>query len=245
MYSQVDDIRAEYKRISYSIEVEQSIKFSRRMLIACTTGLEFMNKKFNPFELELDGWSENVMENVDDYDGVFEELYIKYRSSMQVAPEVKLIMMLSGSAMMFHLTNSMFKTAIPNMSDVVKQNPALVQDMVAAVQRTQQQAQAPTTTSGSGDSTATGTGGGYEMKGPGIDLSSLMSTISMPPQTMSTTPDGPRPPVEDVADDISDIVEQVPQTDDTADESEVKEVDVSATMKKKKAPKKKKTEISL
>ena len=36
-----------------------------------------------------------------------------------------------------------------------------------------------------------------------------------------------------------------PQTDDTADESEVKEVDVSATAKKKKAPKKKKTEISL
>lgn len=245
VYSQVDDIRAEYKRISYSIEVEQSIKFSRRMLIACTTGLEFMNKKFNPFELELDGWSENVMENVDDYDGVFEELYIKYRSSMQVAPEVKLIMMLGGSAMMFHLTNSMFKTAIPNMSDVVKQNPALVQDMVAAVQRTQQQAQAPTTTSGSGDSTATGTGGGYEMKGPGIDLSSLMGTISMPPQTMSTTPDGPRPPPEDVADDISDIVEQVTTTEDTADESEVKEVDVSATTKKKKAPKKKKTEISL
>ena len=52
---------------------------------------------------------------------------------MQVAPEVKLIMMLGGSAMMFHLTNSMFKSAIPNMSDVVKQNPALVQDMVAAV----------------------------------------------------------------------------------------------------------------
>lgn len=84
------------------------------------------------------------------------------------------------------------------------------------------------------------------MRGPGIDLSSLMGTISMPPQTMSTSPDGPRPPPEDVADDISDIVEQVvPQTDDTADESEVKEVDLSATTKKKKAPKKKKTEISL
>ena len=101
VYSQVDDIRAEYKRISYSIEVEQSIKFSRRMLIACTTGLEFMNKKFNPFELELEGWSENIMENVEDYDGVFEELYIKYRSRckshLKSSPS-----MLSGSAAMFH-----------------------------------------------------------------------------------------------------------------------------------------------
>ena len=41
------------------------------------TGLEFMNKRYNPFEIQLEGWSENVMENVDDYDEVFEELYVK------------------------------------------------------------------------------------------------------------------------------------------------------------------------
>jgi hypothetical protein len=44
------------------------------MLIACVTGLEFLNDKFDPFDLELNGWSQNMMENVDDYDGVFEEL---------------------------------------------------------------------------------------------------------------------------------------------------------------------------
>ena len=41
VYSQIDDIRAEVKRITYSIEIDQSIRFSRRMLIACTTGLSF------------------------------------------------------------------------------------------------------------------------------------------------------------------------------------------------------------
>ena len=85
-----------------------------------------MNKKFNPFELELDGWSESVMENVDDYDGVFEELYVKYKNIDASRTEVKLIMMLGGSAMMFHLTNSMFKAAVPNVGDVLKQNPELV-----------------------------------------------------------------------------------------------------------------------
>jgi len=85
-YSPIDELRTEVKRITYSIDVDKSIKFSRRMLIACTTGLEFMNKKYNPFEIQLDGWSENVMENVDDYDEVFEELYVKYRSKMHVAP---------------------------------------------------------------------------------------------------------------------------------------------------------------
>ena len=103
MYSNIDEIRTEVKRITYGIEVDQSIRFSRRMLVACVTGLEFLNKRYNPFEIQLEGWSESVMESVEDYDGVFEELYVKYRNKVNVAPEVKLIMMLGGSAMMFHL----------------------------------------------------------------------------------------------------------------------------------------------
>ena len=75
-YSAVDDLRTEVKRITYSIDVDKSIKFSRRMLIACVTGLEFLNKRYNPFEIQLEGWSENVMENQDDYDEVFEELLL-------------------------------------------------------------------------------------------------------------------------------------------------------------------------
>tara|TARA_R110001592_G_scaffold63553_2_gene194586 strand:+ start:3675 stop:4556 length:882 start_codon:yes stop_codon:yes gene_type:complete len=122
-YSNVDELRSEVKRITYSIDVEQSVRFSRRMLVACVTGLEFLNKRYNPFEIQLEGWSESVMENVDDYDGVFEELYVKYRSKVNVAPEVKLIMMLGGSAMMFHLTNSMFKSVMPNMNDVHETEP--------------------------------------------------------------------------------------------------------------------------
>lgn len=43
-YSPIDELRTEVKRITYSIDVDKSVKFSRRMLIACTTGLEFMNK---------------------------------------------------------------------------------------------------------------------------------------------------------------------------------------------------------
>jgi len=138
------------------------------MLVACVTGLEFLNKRYNPFEVQLEGWSESVMEGVDDYDTVFEELYVKYRNKVNVAPEVKLIMMLGGSAMMFHLTNSMFKAAIPNMNDVLKQNPDLVKIMMSAVQNTTSQSPQD-----SGD-------GPYEMKGPGVDISSLMGGIMMP-----------------------------------------------------------------
>jgi hypothetical protein len=236
-YSPIDELRNEVKRITYSIDVDKSIKFSRRMLIACTTGLEFMNKKYNPFEIQLDGWSENVMENVDDYDEVFEELYVKYRSKMHVAPEIKLIMMLGGSAMMFHLTNSMFKSVMPNMNDVIKQNPGLVQNMMTAVQNTvpkSQQQQTPET------------GERHEMQGPGFDISSLMGNIMMPPtppmNTTSIKPQEPPSVDDDDDDDISDIAE-APDTGDVED-GDVREVKVTQS-KTKRGRKKKSVEINL
>jgi len=203
-YSSVQELRTEIKRIMYSIEVDQSIKFSRRMLVACVSGVEFLNKRYNPFEIQLEGWSESVMENLDDYDGVFEELYGKYKTKLNVAPEVKLIMMLGGSAMMFHLTNSMFKAAVPNMNDVMKQNPELVKSMMEAVQNTRPAGSMPgaPTQTPSGSESAPGVR--REMKGPGFDIASLMGGIMMPPP----------PPVnsnalrviEEEADDVSDIV---------------------------------------
>lgn len=233
-YSNIDELRSEVKRITYSIDVEQSVRFSRRMLVACVTGLEFLNKRYNPFEIQLEGWSESVMENVDDYDGVFEELYVKYRSKVSVAPEVKLIMMLGGSAMMFHLTNSMFKTALPNMNDVLKQNPDLVKNMMTAVQNTTRSPDQPAV-----DAPVGGTGN-YEMRGPGVDISSLMGGIMMPPpppmntSTISATTQQ----VDD--DDISDIV----SISGESTGGEVKEVNVDAS-KPKRTRRKKKTEINL
>lgn len=243
VYSPIDELRNEVKRITYSIDVDKSLKFSRRMLIACTTGLEFLNKKYNPFEIQLDGWSENVMENVDDYDEVFEELYVKYRTKMHVAPEVKLIMMLGGSAMMFHLTNSMFKSVMPNMNDVIKQNPGLVQNMMSAVQNT-----VPKSQQGASEPSVD-ENGRREMQGPGFDISSLMGNIMMPPQPpMNTTSINKPDDTEiDIEDDISDIAE--PPTFDTGKEGgddEVREVKVTQTKSKKGGGKKKKTvEINL
>ena len=235
-YSSIDELRSEVKRITYSIDVEQSVRFSRRMLVACVTGLEFLNKRYNPFEIQLEGWSESVMENVDDYDGVFEELYVKYRSKVSVAPEVKLIMMLGGSAMMFHLTNSMFKSVMPNMNDVMKQNPDLVKNMMAAVQNTTRAPGGPATEAPVGGS------GQYEMQGPGLDISSLMGGISMPPPppmntSMGQAPSAPQPVEED--DDLSDIMSI--SGDSTG--GEVKEENVGAS-KPKRTRRKKKTEIN-
>jgi len=233
-YSSVGELRTEYKRIMYGIEVDQSVKFSRRMMVACVSGLEFLNKRYNPIDVHLDGWSESVMENLDDYDGIFEELYVKYKTKMHVAPEVKLIMMLGGSAMMFHLTNSMFKAAIPNMSDVMKQNPELVKSMVQAVQNTKSNQPAQ-------EQIKTDANGRREMKGPGFDISSLMGGIMMPPPPPMNT--SSLPTVREVReeDDISDIVSV--SGDSTG--GEVRDVSLKGGARKKGPSRKKKNEVSM
>ena len=228
IYSDVEEMRTEFKRMMYGIEVDRSIKFQRRMLIACVTGLEFLNDKFDPFDLELNGWSQNMMENVDDYDGVFEELYNKYKTKVQVAPEVKLIMMVGGSAMMFHLTNSMFKAAVPNVTQVMQQNPGLMQNMMDAVQRSQAGSQMPAS------SFPTPPSGPREMRGPGMDFGSLMNMMGPPPSMMT------RPPRAQETDSVSDIVSIDEGDPDT------REVQVGGT-KGKRGPKggKGKKEVSL
>ena len=56
-------------------------------------------------------------------------------------PEVKLIMMVGGSAAMVHLTNTMFKSSLPGMEDMLKQNPEMMKQFATAAQ--QQQTQQP------------------------------------------------------------------------------------------------------
>lgn len=120
MNSNYEEMMFEYNKVKSFIESQASIKFARRCLMACVTGIEFLNKKFDPFNIKLEGWSENVMESVDDYDNVFERLREKYASSAEVAPEVELLLMLGGSAFMFHLTNSLLKS--PAMGNIINSN---------------------------------------------------------------------------------------------------------------------------
>ena len=74
-------MRGEYEMVVAEKEKSNSVKFQGRMLMACITGLEFLNKPVStPFDIKLDGWAEQVNENIDDYDEIFGELHQKYSS---------------------------------------------------------------------------------------------------------------------------------------------------------------------
>ena len=136
MDSSLDEMQGEYEMIMAEKEKSNSIKFQGRMLMAALTGIEFLNNKFDPFDLKLDGWSEQMNENIDDYDEIFAELHDKYKSKAKMAPEIKLLFQLGGSALMIHMTNTMFKSAMPGMDDIMKQNPELMKQFTQAAANT-------------------------------------------------------------------------------------------------------------
>ncbi len=109
MDDELSKIKGEVDRITKEIDMTRGVEFSRQGLLFFTNGLEMMNNKFDPLDLQLDGWSETIAANIDSYDDVLEELYEKYHTKVAVAPEVKLIMMILGSAFMFHFSKSFAK----------------------------------------------------------------------------------------------------------------------------------------
>jgi len=132
MDSNLHEMKGEYEMIIADKERSNSVKFQGKMLMAAITGIEFLNNRFDPFDVKLEGWGEQVNENIDDYDEIFGELHEKYKSKAQMAPELKLLFQLAGSAIMVHMTNTMFKSSMPGMDDIMRQNPELMQQFTQA-----------------------------------------------------------------------------------------------------------------
>ena len=136
MESNLDEMIGEYEMIIAEKEKSNSMKFQGKMLMAAITGIEFLNSKFDPFDIKLDGWAEQVNENLDDYDEIFAELHEKYKSKASMAPELRLLFQLGGSAAMLHMTNTMFKSSMPGMDDIMRQNPDLMREFSKAAVNT-------------------------------------------------------------------------------------------------------------
>jgi hypothetical protein len=199
------------------------------------------------FGLDLEGLSESAQMNVSDMEEDFEELYDLYGDKMQMHPLVRIPIRTCMMVYMVHLTNQMTRKApIPNISDVLRTNPAIAQQLAQAALQQQTQAmrsqppppQPPTANPLSG-------------------LQSFMNSMvpPPPPQTTSVRPQqpiravklprpNPQPPAASVAPpppiremkapevDISKLLEQV-----KSEPADSKKVRISTTPKRSGTPK--------
>lgn len=152
MSSKLSDLKLELDMHTKQAEIDVSVKFQQKVLMAAVTGLEFANKRFDPIGAKLDGWSESVMDNLDDYDAIFEKLHEKYKERADLPPELQLLVTLVGSAFMFHVTKSMFSAAMPRGMDS-SQTSEIMKNISKAMQS-------------AGDS---------DISGPSLNLSGLMN----------------------------------------------------------------------
>ena len=132
MDNTLEEIKQEYSRLVDSRNLEASLRFQRQALMSVITGMEWLNGRFDPFDLKLDGWSESVHENVEDFDEIFEELYDKYKERGKMPPEARLVMALAGSGFMCHVSNTFLRSRMPSMDDVLRNNPEIARQFASA-----------------------------------------------------------------------------------------------------------------
>lgn len=102
--SDLSEMERTYMRLKNKKDQTAAIKLMKKVLMGLVSGTEYVNQRFNKDNVDLDGWTENVLLNITDYDEIFEELYDKYKTKFAVAPEIKLFMTLFGSAFTFHMS---------------------------------------------------------------------------------------------------------------------------------------------
>ena len=136
MESTLADMMCEYESLMDDKRRQNSIKFQSNLMLQLIGGVEYINGRMDPFGINLDGWSEQVGDTIDDYEPLFDELHTRYSHLGTVAPELRLIFQLVSSAAMVHFTNQMVKGALPSMDEVFRQHPDLMRSFQTAAVNT-------------------------------------------------------------------------------------------------------------
>tara|TARA_X000001036_G_scaffold287052_1_gene266670 strand:- start:4982 stop:6508 length:1527 start_codon:yes stop_codon:yes gene_type:complete len=123
-------IQAEYNRLSQMLANEAGVKFGRKLLMGFVSVTEWMNNRFDPVGAKLEGWSESVMENIEDFDHSLERIVEKWTSHVEVAPEMELMTALAGSAFMFHMSKSILSNPSAIFQAMGSQKPDMMENMM-------------------------------------------------------------------------------------------------------------------
>jgi hypothetical protein len=123
--SPYEEIEDEYETALEDKRQKDSIKLQGWWFMTFVNSVEYANAAFNPFDLNLDGWGEQVSEDIDSYEDIFGELHEKYKGG-KLSPELSLLLRLGFSAAVVNFTNKALSTATPGFNDVIKQSPELM-----------------------------------------------------------------------------------------------------------------------
>jgi hypothetical protein len=143
MDSPIDEMELELEFIRKEKAMDSTIKQFSEWFITGMSALEWGSKNVNlvkMFGLQLDGLSQSAQMNVGDLEEDFEELYDLYGDKMRMHPLVRIPMRTCFMVYMVHLTNQMaMKAPVPNIEQILRQNPDIARQMAATAMQQQTQ----------------------------------------------------------------------------------------------------------
>ena len=125
MDSNYEEVEDEYETALEDKRRKDAVKLYGWWFLTAVNSLEYANSAFNPFDVNLDGWGEQVSEDMESYEDIFGELHEKYKGG-KLAPELALLMRLGFSAAVVGISNRALSSATPGFNDVIKQSPELM-----------------------------------------------------------------------------------------------------------------------
>lgn len=141
--SPLEEMKMELEFIKREKSMDATIKQFSEWFVTGMSALEWGSKNvgmLRAFGLQLDGLSESAQMNVVDLEDDFEELYDLYGESMKMHPLVRIPLRTCMMVYMVHLTNQMTRKApIPNIDEIMRQNPDIARQLAAAAMQTQTQ----------------------------------------------------------------------------------------------------------
>ena len=141
--SPLEEMKMELDFIKREKAMDSTIKQFSEWFVTGMSGLEWGSKNvgmMKAFGLQLDGLSEAAQMNVVDLEDDFEELYDLYGENLKMHPMVRIPLRVCMMVYMVHLTNQMTRKApIPNIDDIMRQNPDIARSLAAAAMQNQAQ----------------------------------------------------------------------------------------------------------
>ena len=139
--SPLEEMKMELEFIKREKSMDATIKQFSEWFVTGMSAMEYGSKNIaflKAFGLQLDGLSEAAQMNVADLEDDFEELYDLYGENMKMHPLVRIPLRTCMMIYMVHLTNQMTRKApIPNIDEIMRQNPDIARQLASAAMQQQ------------------------------------------------------------------------------------------------------------
>jgi hypothetical protein len=139
--SPLEEMKMELEFIKREKSMDTTIKQFSEWFVTGMSAMEWGSQNIaalKMFGLDLQGLSESAQMNVVDMEDDFEELYELYGEKVKMHPLVRIPLKTCMMIYMVHLTNQMARKApIPNINDIMRQNPDIARTLASAAMQNQ------------------------------------------------------------------------------------------------------------